>query len=194
MNLIEKEGDLLDLAEDGEIDVIVHQANLEHTFGAGIALAIRRRFPYAYRADLRSRFNDPAKLGSFTIGQPSLGAGERGPAIANLYSQTSLYPSHTSYDAMVEGLTQLRFDLQIYNSTSMPKVKTIGFPFGMGCGLADGDWNVVRAIIESVFKNSRFDIVIVTLPEIAKRAELAEQARVNHKHADFWDRKMNTIS
>jgi hypothetical protein len=31
--------------------------------------------------------------------------------------------------------------------------------------LADGNWRIVRTIIEEVFKDSRFEIVIVKLPK-----------------------------
>lgn len=40
-------GDLLDLAEQGHFDVILHGCNCQCTMGAGIALAIKRRFPEA---------------------------------------------------------------------------------------------------------------------------------------------------
>lgn len=145
-----------DLLEQPDIDLIVHQANLEHTFGAGIARAIKQKFPYAYRADLKSLFNDPLKLGTFSLGIPDKDAGESGPLVVNLYSQTSLYPSHTSYDAIFEGLTELKAWLH-------PRHTKIGFPYQMGCGLADGNWSVVEAIINAVFEDSRFEIVIVKL-------------------------------
>lgn len=156
MILTKRIGNLLDLAEDGEVDVVVHQTNLEHTFGAGIARDIRHRFPWAYEADLRTPFLDPIKLGTVTVAYDS-----EGPLVANLYSQTSLSPSHTSYDAMVSGLIDLRTILK-ENSLG---VERIGFPYGMGCGLADGNWQIVEAIIKAVFEDSEFEIVIVKLLE-----------------------------
>jgi O-acetyl-ADP-ribose deacetylase (regulator of RNase III) len=156
MNLIERTADLLDLAEKGEVDVIVHQANLQHTFGAGIAAAIRRRFPYAFEADRRTEQGSTTKLGHFSVGT----AGPAKPAVVNLYSQTSLYPSHTSYDHLYDGLVKLRNMLE-----PLSTVRTIGFPYQMGCGLADGNWSVVKAIILAVFDDSRFNIVIAKLPE-----------------------------
>jgi len=157
MILTEKTGDLLTEAEKGNVDIIVHQANLEHTFGAGIARSIRARYPYAFEADKRTPFGDPSKLGTFSVGAN----GGVGPVIVNLYSQTSLYPSHTSYDAMFEGLSDLRKRMEF----AYPNVqKRIGFPYQMGSGLADGNWSVVKAIILAVFEDSQFEIVIVKLP------------------------------
>ena len=150
-------GDLLDVAAEGRVDVIVHQANLMHTFGAGIARAILTRFPYAFEADRRTGRGDKNKLGHFSIGVPD---DNKLPVVVNLYSQTSLYPSHTSYDNIFEGLTELCATLEPITS-----VTRIGFPFQMGCGLADGNWRIVRTIIEEVFRDSRFEIVIVQLPE-----------------------------
>ena len=168
MKLIEKTGDLLDEAAAGNVDVIVHQANLEHIFGAGLARAIRLRFPYAYDADLATPFDDPNKLGTFSIGRfpanPALY-----PTVVNMYSQTSLYPSHTSYDAMVQALTELRDRLD-----PMPQFTRIGFPYQMGCGLADGNWSIVKAIILAVFEDSRFDIHIVKLPETKQSDPLTD--------------------
>jgi O-acetyl-ADP-ribose deacetylase (regulator of RNase III) len=157
MILTEKTGDLLTEAEQGNVDIIVHQANLEHTFGAGIARAIREKFPYAFEADKRTSFCDPAKLGTFSVGAN----GGVGPVVINLYSQTSLYPSHTSYDAIYEGLSDLRERLEF----AFPDIqKRIGFPYQMGSGLADGNWSVVKAIILAVFEDSQFEVVIVKLP------------------------------
>jgi len=165
MLLTEKDGDLLVEGELGNVDVIVHQANLQHTFGSGIARSIRFKFPYAFEADLQSPFNDPRKLGTFTVA-----SSPDGPVVVNVYSQTTLAPSHTSYDAMVEALTELRDRL-----TPLHEFTRIGFPYQFGSGQADGDWNVVKAIILSVFQRSRFEIVIVRLrdqkPDFSKLLE-----------------------
>ena len=160
MILTQLVGDLLEVAERKRVEVLVHQANLEHTFGAGIAKQIRLRMPYAYEADLRTNFCDPNKLGSFSIGIK-----EGRPTVINMYSQTSLYPSHTSYDAMVQALTSLRNTLE-----PLPHIQRIGFPYQLGSGLADGNWDIVKQIILSVFEDSRFEIVIVKLPEASRAA------------------------
>lgn len=163
MILTERTGDLLDLAEKGEVDVIVHQANLEHTFGAGIAKAIREKFPYAYLVDLTTPKGSIYKLGKFSVGRSS---NLIDPIVVNMYSQVSLAPSITSYDAMVEALTGLREILWCYTSG-----KKIGFPYGIGCGLADGDWRIVKTIITTVFEDSDYEVVIVKLPENLTRAK-----------------------
>lgn len=151
MNITHRSGNLL---EQPDIDVIVHQANLYHTFGAGIAKAIKEKFPRAYEADLMTRKGTTTKLGNFSIGitDPTK------PVVVNLYSQRGM--SLTSYDAMAEGLGRLALIL-----SNLPSVKRVGFPYGMGCGLADGNWEIVKTIIEQAFKDTDFEIVIVKLPE-----------------------------
>ena len=54
MSLIRKKGNLLDMAERGEFDIIVHGANCICVMGSGIAREIKARFPQAAQADLFS--------------------------------------------------------------------------------------------------------------------------------------------
>ena len=37
-------------------------------------------------------------------------------------------------------------------------LKTVAFPWGIGCGLAGGDWNIVKPMIENVFENTEVEI------------------------------------
>jgi len=59
-------GNLLDLADQGEFDVIVHGCNCLNVMGAGIALSISQRYPQAFEADYRTVREDYNKLGNFT--------------------------------------------------------------------------------------------------------------------------------
>lgn len=151
-------GNLVDLGLDGELDVIVHQANIYHVFGAGLAAEIRARLPYAYKADCTTEKGSRNKLGYFSIAVPPRDEQDK-PVVVNLYSQEGLSPSHTNYNLLFDGLVRLR------DTFAQLPVDTIGFPYNYGCGLADGNWSVVEAIIKAVFEDSRFGIVIVKLPE-----------------------------
>jgi O-acetyl-ADP-ribose deacetylase (regulator of RNase III) len=42
-------GDLLDALDRGEVDQIVHCVNMQKTFGSGLALAIKQRYPEVYK-------------------------------------------------------------------------------------------------------------------------------------------------
>jgi O-acetyl-ADP-ribose deacetylase (regulator of RNase III) len=152
-------GDLVEAGLRGEVDIIIHQANLEHTFGAGIARQIREKLPYAYEADVKDSIKGSKdKLGWYTVGMPP---NEVLPVVINLYSQPTLYPSHTSYDAMFEGLSLLARDL--------PPNNKVGIPYQMGCGLADGNWEIVKEIIKQAFIDSPLEIIIYKLPDTPSR-------------------------
>lgn len=156
----EKIGNLL----EGDVDVIVHQANLFHTFGAGIAAAIKKVFPEAYAADCATVNADINKLGTISVGQIK-NPHNQIKAVANLYSQSGIggKDRQTTYDAMVTGLHQLHERLMAAKGRG--KVFTLGIPWHMGCGLANGDWTIVRAIIEAEFGKSPINVIIYQRPE-----------------------------
>ena len=59
-------GDLIKLALKGDFDVIVHGCNCFCAMGKGIALTIKKVFPEAYQADLKSTKGDKEKLGKYS--------------------------------------------------------------------------------------------------------------------------------
>lgn len=148
-----REGDLL---EQADVTHIAHQANLWHAFGSGLALAIKKKFPKAYEADLQTGKGDPAKLGSWSV---ALLPGGR--HVVNLYAQVGISGKHrtTSYDAMDKGLRELEAALAGFSP-----VARLGIPYGMGCGLAGGSWKVVGAIVEDAFAKSPLEVVVCRLP------------------------------
>jgi hypothetical protein len=84
------------------------------------------------------------------------------PTIINLYSQDGISATHrtTHYAAMGKAL----FDLEKFLRAHDPSDQDVGIPYGMGCGLAGGDWAVVLAIIESAFEKSPVRVVICKKP------------------------------
>ena len=57
-------GDLIELALDGQFDVIIHGCNCFCTMGAGIAKQIKDTFREAYQSDLKTKRGDVSKLGT----------------------------------------------------------------------------------------------------------------------------------
>lgn len=163
--IYEKVGNLL---SSTEINVALHQANLFHTFGAGIARVIKDEFPEAYEADLKTPHGDASKLGTISIGKIRDNKGSSIEFIANMYSQTGLggQDRQTSYDSMVVAMLNLKDRLTHRMSLGKPTV--LGIPYQLGCGLANGNWLIVRAIIESIFSDAPFDVIIYKLPEVAR--------------------------
>jgi O-acetyl-ADP-ribose deacetylase (regulator of RNase III) len=134
--ITEKNGDLL---EANDIDVAIHQTNLFHTFGAGIAKQIKEKFPNAYKADLATKKGDKNKLGTYSF------AFDNGKYIVNMYAQDGFAkPGKPATDYVAFKKAIIKIENHFVG-------KVIGVPHGIGCGLAGGNWNIVRAILDDVF-------------------------------------------
>ena len=137
MSVIYIKGNLL----EANTAVIAHQANCQCTFGTGLALAIKKRFPDAYKEDLKTTKGDISKLGTFSISESK-------PIVANLYGQFYYYPKgSTDYKALENALNLLG----IYMTQN--HLDSLGLPYKIGCGLGGGDWNKVKEIIENFALN-----------------------------------------
>jgi O-acetyl-ADP-ribose deacetylase (regulator of RNase III) len=158
-------GDLIELTKNGEFDVIVHGCNCFHTMGGGIAAHIKKEFPSAYEADLKSPKGEKLKLGSFTYASPE----DYNFLIVNAYTQFDY--SHNKpfdYDAFetflysFESFLKLHFESNGFSSR-LQKIR-VGFP-RIGCGLAGGNWPEVSGMLYS-FSDRVEDFVNVTVVEL----------------------------
>jgi O-acetyl-ADP-ribose deacetylase (regulator of RNase III) len=135
------------------VNTIIHQANCLHTMGAGVARIIRMSFPKAYLVDTRTPFGDIRKLGTFSK------AHTQGKWIYNLYGQFGMAENKerkTSYDALAKGFNAIRNDLL----DGFCLEWNIGIPYGIGCGLGGGNWNIVLSIIQEELDHKDFQISI----------------------------------
>jgi O-acetyl-ADP-ribose deacetylase (regulator of RNase III) len=143
----EIKGDLIELAKAGQFDVIAHGCNCHNTMGAGIAKQIKKEFNGAYVIDQYTKKGDYNKLGNFT----------------KVYQNNVwIYNCYTQYNFGTEKV-QLDYESLILCLRKINKEnyrKTIGLP-KIGCGLAGGDWNIVKKIIENELKD--MDVTIVDL-------------------------------
>lgn len=135
------EGDLLQLAREGKFDVIIHQCNCFHNFGAGIALQIMRQFPKAFESDKSSKYGDYNKMGSFSY---ALVNGNKNHKfyIINGYSQfgCGVNKIRTEYNHVRSVFKRVK---EIYGGAE----QKFGYPL-YGAGLAGGDWNIISKIID----------------------------------------------
>jgi O-acetyl-ADP-ribose deacetylase (regulator of RNase III) len=148
-------GDLLALARRGEFDVIAHGCNCFCTFGKGIALQVKREFPAAYEADLRTPKGDPQKLGTCSTAAVDVQGGKL--IIVNAYTQL-----HWG-----RGPGPLADYSAIRRCMAWMKSRYAGKRFGLpriGAGLAHGDWTVISGIIDEELAGED-----VTLVEYASR-------------------------
>lgn len=126
-----------------DCNIIAHGCNCFCVMGAGVAAALKRKWPEVYEADVRTMIGDKNKLGTFTYTFT-----KDGKLIFNLYTQYYYGRDrpHVSYLALQDALEGMR-DFIEGQSSILPR---IALP-RIGCGLAGGEWGVVRGIIEEVF-------------------------------------------
>lgn len=153
-----------DIFEQRDLHCIVHQCNLYHTFGNGIAKAIKSKYPWAYEADKNhGAKGDRTRLGTYEIVHwvKMLGGVS---SIVNAYCQDGLSSTNrtTNYAAMGKILFSLERELaaDCYPGDNQT---VVGIPHGIGCGLANGSWSVVGELIHAAFENSPIRAVICRL-------------------------------
>lgn len=143
MTEVLESSDLLDVKEG----IICHQVNCIGIMAKGLALDIRNRWPKvhdAYKAECRVFADDPKRL----LGHVQDIVLDDKLVIANCFGQ--VYPGHvvmTDYKAWDIVLDKLK-DSSSYFGLDLH------FPWMIGCGLAGGDWCIMRKKIEDAFSGS----------------------------------------
>ena len=138
---------------DAPAEIIGHCCNCFTTMGSGVAAAIKVKYPEAYDSDCLTTKGDGKKLGTVSLAVVKTPDNQI-MAVANLYGQYKFGNERDlDYDAIYNALVALKGKLK-------PTVKTIAFPYKMGCDRAGGDWRIVEKMIEVVFENSGFDVII----------------------------------
>lgn len=130
-------GNLIDLAEAGNFNIIVHGANCWNTMGSGIAREIRERYPEAYEADCATVAGDYNKLGNYT---EMLGKRFN---IINAYTQYGFNRNGTTDDVF----EYTSFAVILQKLAHFYPTCNFGFP-KIGCGLAGGDEKTIVAMLE----------------------------------------------
>lgn len=141
----------LDLFES-DCNVIIHCANCFCTMGAGFAKQLAIRHPEAVVADNLTKRGDISKLGDISF------AYSHGKLIFNIYGQYRYGTDkrHVDYDALEFGLLKVKIFLDEYKFEK-DFIPIIGMP-RIGCGLAGGDWEIVKPIIRKIFGETNIHI------------------------------------
>jgi O-acetyl-ADP-ribose deacetylase (regulator of RNase III) len=146
----EVHGDLITMALDGEFDIIIQGCNCFNTFGRGLAKDIKERLPKAYAADCRTKKGDMNKLGNYS--SCVIDTESRDDfMVLNCYTQYmySNTEPQIDYEALTLCLRKINHEFSGHS---------IGVPL-IGAGLAGGDWNIIKPIIERELKD--MDVTIV---------------------------------
>ena len=129
-----KKGNLLDLAENFEFDVIVQGCNCFNTMGGGIAREIAEKYPSAARVDRSTQYGDYNKLGNWT----EFDTGRF--KIINAYTQYNMSTGEDVFEYTAFALICQKL-IHSYGD------KRIGLPY-IGMGLAGGDKDTIMEQIE----------------------------------------------
>jgi len=129
---------------DSDCQYIAHQCNCYSRRGAGLANAIFKAFPWADVYSSRSeRGNDASLFGSITVhGDPK----RNQRYVINIYGQLKPGKQSPGLDSAASRLQAISKALE--QIAELPGLESIGFPYGIGCGLAGGDWNEYEKLLE----------------------------------------------
>jgi O-acetyl-ADP-ribose deacetylase (regulator of RNase III) len=149
-------GNLLDLAEAGEFDIVVQGCNCFNTMGGGIAREIRERHPNIAEVDRYTNKGDYNKLGNWTSGD----------VVTNNDTVFKIINAYTQYN-MSQGTDVFEytaFQLILEKLAFVFPGKRIGLPY-IGMGLAGGDRDTIIPMIRDFAEQVALEGGSVTLVE-----------------------------
>lgn len=143
------EGDIL-LAKE---EIIGQQVNAQAVMGSGLAKQIRAKYPNVY--DEYVEFCELYDNTRQRMGLVNFVEVEEGKYIANLFGQEDYgrnkFITYTNYDS-------LEMALRFLKSVAKMNNMSVALPYNLGCGLANGNWNVVYRMIEVIFED--YDVTL----------------------------------
>jgi len=136
----------------------VHQCNCTSTYSKGLSSAIFKRWPHAEAYKGRSRNSQP---GTIDV------KGEEGKKrlVINLFGQYGPgKPKASGNDTKQSRANYFRQGLD--SIAKLPNLKSLAFPFHIGCGLAGGSWIEYEKMLKHFASQlpSSVKIVIYRLP------------------------------
>lgn len=134
-------GNILDATET----LIGHQVNCMGVMGAGLAKQIKDKYPKAYH-DYKSfvdRQDDKYSL----LGKIHASFVAKDRYIVHMFGQYGYGRNkvQTDYKALEQSLHTLC-------DISKQFKRVVALPYGIGCGLAGGEWEIVHHMIDTAFK------------------------------------------
>ena len=136
----EVQGDLL----KQPVDIIAHQTNCMGVMGAGLALQVKKQL---LTSDEYQKYVKVCReQGKELMGNTQLLEAPDGRIIANCFGENAPTGKKldTDYQALMHSLIKVR-------NYAKRSDMTVGVPGLMGCGLAGGDWKIVRNMMYKLF-------------------------------------------
>ena len=156
---------------------IAHSCNCQNVMGGGIAKQIKDRYPQAFEADTErwsNEYNDGGnwrcQIGDYSkaeIKSNSVSGGliflpNNKGRVYNLYTQSgySTKSRQVNYEYFWQALKNMQEDL-LFIQHETGEQQVLGLPYGISCGLAGGNWGIIKAMIEDIFVDSLIKTYIV---------------------------------
>ncbi|MBL69520.1 MAG: hypothetical protein CMO74_13930 [Verrucomicrobiales bacterium] len=159
------------------INNIAHSCNCQNVMGAGIAKQIKDRYPQAFEADHEhwsNEYNDGGnwrvQLGGYSKAEiKSMFLPNNKGRIYNLYTQSgySTKSRQVNYEYFWKAMKAMQEDL-LFIQHETGNRQALGLPYGISCGLAGGNWKIIKAIIEDIFLDSLIETYIVKYDDRGK--------------------------
>lgn len=145
------DGDIVELFLSGHN--VAHGCNCFHTMGAGVAGQLAKAYSPVLSIDKAgSDYGCANKLGTFTRAVKLHGPDDHEVYCFNLYTQYEPGPN-LDYGALVNSMVELNNwanNLLVPPTIYMPRI---------GCGIAGGDWEKVKVLIDMFTPNLKVVIV-----------------------------------
>lgn len=130
---------------DSDAPIIAHQVNCMGVMGAGVAKCVREKYP-----DVMTTYSRWCKeyKPQILLGMVLDYCTDKNQIIANCFAQNKTGRGRqTNYEAFYMCLENLKKAVDYYGFEHR-----IAFPYKIGCGLSGGDWDIILAMIRSVFE------------------------------------------
>lgn len=157
MDYNEIDGDLIELALDGKFDAIAHGVNCMCTQKSGIAPQMVKAFntdkydlenPHLYKGDI----NKLGQIEHFATRLKNM----KWVSVVNAYTQYNYGKNHI--DGSDKPLDYQALTLCMRKMNNVFKGQHIGLP-RIGAGLAGGDWDLIKFIIQDELKDCKITVV-----------------------------------
>ncbi len=152
MKIVYKTGDMLEAPER----IICHGCNAQGSMGAGIALAIRKRYPTVFAAYRKAFESQGKKLGLAQIIWVDCPDGR---TVINAVTQETYGRDPNVIYVSYPAIERVIAEIDAWAASKKAEI-VVAFP-KIGAGLANGDWAVIERIIEDGSRH--FQPVVYTL-------------------------------
>ncbi|RGC58401.1 Appr-1-p processing protein [Agathobaculum butyriciproducens] len=166
MIIINKKGDIFSAAENSNI-ILCHQVNCKGAMGAGFSKVVKEKYPTIEESYKRECTRIKAMREIQHDYRTGLGNVQFLPIpneklyVANMFAQNAygIDKRQTDYDAFELCVERIKAFAQAINAENT----VIRIPYGIGCGLAGGEWEVIEKIIRKCFDDFENENVAIEI-------------------------------